>query len=198
MLQNFIATASWLSLARINAAFGSNAVAGYSLAIRIISVRVDAVMGHLLGGRDSGGPEPRRETAGRSERAVWLAGLYNMGFLTVVRRGLSSPRRAHCGLVPPRRTGGADRRDVPPIVSLGYPFYAWGMVMEHPSMAPVMPHAQWIDFSCYWCVQIPLAWYLKPAHRVRVTYILPICGAESVLAVVRYVCPARKMENIAV
>jgi len=36
MLQYFISTASWVSLARINALFGSAAIAGYTLALRII------------------------------------------------------------------------------------------------------------------------------------------------------------------
>ena len=52
-------------------------------------------------------------------------------------------------------------------VSLGYPFYAWGMVMEQAFNGTGRHgHATWINFSCYWCVQIPLAWYLAQ-HLAR-------------------------------
>ncbi|MDE3166304.1 MAG: MATE family efflux transporter, partial [Acidobacteriota bacterium] len=84
MFQNFITTASWVSLARINARFGSAAVAGYSLAIRIILFALMPSWGicaaaATLVGQNLGAKKPER-----SERAVWLAGFYNMGFLTLV------------------------------------------------------------------------------------------------------------------
>src|SRR6185369_5989009 len=83
-VQYFIAVASWVSLARINAMFGSAAVAGYSLAIRIILFALMPSWGvcsaaATLVGQNLGAKRPER-----SERAVWLAGLYNMGFLTLV------------------------------------------------------------------------------------------------------------------
>jgi Na+-driven multidrug efflux pump len=71
-------------------------------------------------------------------------------------------------------------------ISLGYPFYAWGMVMEQAfngagdTITPL-----WINVACYWMLQIPLAWLLarELGFGPRGVY-LAVCGAESVLAVV--------------
>ena len=115
MLQYFIATASWLSMARINAAFGSNAVAGYSLAIRIILFALMPSWGICSAAATLVGQNLGAKRPDRSERAVWLAGLYNMGFLTLVGVVFIAAARPLVALIPSRRAGGADRRDVPAI-----------------------------------------------------------------------------------
>jgi len=71
-------------------------------------------------------------------------------------------------------------------VSLGYPFYAWGMIMEQAfngagdTWTPTR-----INLLCYWMLQIPLAWWLSHAdgYGPRGVY-LAICSAETVLALV--------------
>jgi Na+-driven multidrug efflux pump len=76
-------------------------------------------------------------------------------------------------------------------VSLGSPFYAWGMVMEQAfNGAGDTATPTWINFGCYWCVQVPLAWYLAQHLGPRGVY-LAICGAESVLAVVSVILSRR-------
>jgi putative MATE family efflux protein len=186
MFQYFISTASWLSLARINAMFGSAAIAGYSLAIRIILFAILPSWGissaaATLVGQNLGAKRPDR-----SERAVWLAGAYNMAFLTLV--GILLFAFAH-GLV----RLFTDDPVMAPIavtalryISLGYPFYAWGMIMEQAfNGAGDTATPTWINLFCYWMLQLPLAWWL--AHSTgfgpRGVY-LAICIAESVLAVV--------------
>jgi Na+-driven multidrug efflux pump len=84
-------------------------------------------------------------------------------------------------------------------VSLGYPFYAWGMVMEQSfNGAGDTVTPTWINFICYWCTQIPLSWYLAQHLGPRGVY-LAICGAESLLAVVSVVLFRRgKWKTIAV
>ena len=83
MFQYFVAIASWVSLARINAGFGSTAVAGYTLAIRIIMFALMPSWGICSAAATLVGQNLERRPD-RSERAVWIGGVYNMGVLTFV------------------------------------------------------------------------------------------------------------------
>ncbi|HEY1221311.1 MAG: MATE family efflux transporter [Bryobacteraceae bacterium] len=186
MLQYFISTASWVSLARINALFGSAAIAGYTLALRIILFALMpswgiAAAAATLVGQNLGAGRPER-----SERAVWVAGMYNMSFLAAVAVCFFSAARPLVGLF---TTDSA----VAPVavaclryISLGYPCYAWGMIMEQAfNGAGDTATPTWMNFYCYWLLQIPLAWLLAGWAGLgpRGVY-LAICIAESVLAVV--------------
>ena len=187
MVQYFIATASWLSLARINAGFGSDAVAGYSLAIRIILFALMPSWGICSAAATLVGQNLGAERPDRSERAVWLAGLYNMTLLSVV--GIVFFCGAHWLVALFRPSPGVLPFAVSclQLVSLGYPFYAWGMIMEQAfNGAGDTATPTWINFGCYWLLQIPLAWYLSHPLGTRGVY-LAICGAESVLAIVSVV-----------
>jgi putative MATE family efflux protein len=199
MFQYFIGTASWMTLARINAEFGSNASAGYTLALRIVFFAIMPSWGicsaaATLVGQSLGAKDPDR-----AERAVWLAGLCNMAFLTSVGIGFFVLARPLIGLFRPDAV-------VVPIavaclqyVSLGYPFYAWGMVMEQAfNGAGDSATPSWINFGCYWCLQIPLAVALAAHLGPRGVY-LAIGGAESVLAVVSVILFRRgKWKTVAV
>jgi MATE family, multidrug efflux pump len=189
IVQYFISTASWVSLARINAMFGSAAVAGYTLSIRVILFALMPSWGicsaaATLVGQNLGAKKPER-----SERAVWLAGAYNMIFLTVVGAIFFALARP----IVTRFTG--DEQVVAmgvsclQLVSLGYPFYAWGMTMEQAfNGAGDSKTPTWMNLYCYWLFQIPLAWWLAKVAGLgpRGVY-LAICTAESLLAVVSVV-----------
>ena len=184
MVQYFIATASWLSLARINAGFGSDSVAGYSLAIRIILFALMPSWGICSAAATLVGQNLGAKRPDRSERAVWLAGLYNMSFLTLVGILFVAGARWLVGLFHPAPGVLPVAVSCLQIVSLGYPFYAWGMIMEQAfNGAGDSATPTWINFGCYWMLQIPLAWYLS-AHIGPKGIYFAICGAESVLAVV--------------
>jgi putative MATE family efflux protein len=186
MLQYFVGVASWVSLARINAGFGSAAVAGYTIALRIIFFVLMPSWGicsaaATLVGQNLGAKRPER-----SERAVWLAGSYNMGLLTLVGVLFFSSARPLVSIFT------TDPAVVPfaveclKLVSLGYPFYAWGMTMEQAfNGAGAAWTPTWVNLFCYWTVQIPLAWWLAfhAGLGPKGVYVA-ICSAESLLAVV--------------
>jgi putative MATE family efflux protein len=184
MLQYFIATASWSALTRINAIFGGAAIAGYTLAMRIVMFALMPSWGicnaaATLVGQNLGAKKPAR-----AERAVWLAGSYNMAFLALVGVLFVSGAR---WLVAPF----TDDAAVLPIavtclryLSFGYPIYAWGMIMEQAfNGAGDTATPTWLNFFCFWLIEIPLAWGLSQATTLgpRGVY-LAICGAETVLA----------------
>lgn len=186
MVQYFISTASWLTLVRINALFGSAAIAGYTIAIRIILFTILPSWGIASAAATLVGQNLGAKRPDRSERAVWTAGFCNMMFLTVVAVVFFAAA--------PLITGwfGSDAH-VQSIaitalrtISLGYPFYAWGMIMEQAfNGAGDTATPTWINLFCYWLLQIPLAWWLSQSTSLgpRGVY-LAICLAESVLAVV--------------
>ena len=189
MIQYFVSTASWVTLARINASFGSAAAAGYTLALRIILFGILPSWGICCAAATLVGQNLGAKRPDRAERAVWLAGSYNMAFLTLVGivfffgapffvRGFTSDPQVVSIAVQCLK-----------YVSLGYPFYAWGMIMEQAfNGAGDTATPTWINLFCYWMLQLPLAWWLAQTAGLgpRGVY-LAICSAESVLAVVSVV-----------
>jgi putative MATE family efflux protein len=185
MLQYIISIASWVSLTRINADFGNAAAAGYTLAMRMIlfailpswgiSTAAATLVGQNLG---AGRPE-------RSERAVWLCGIYNMVFLTAVGLVLFFCAPPLVGLFtsdPAVATLGVACLKY---ISVGYPFYAWGMILEQAfNGAGDTATPTWINLGCYWMLQIPLAWWLAgPGGMGPRGVYLAVPAAESLLAV---------------
>ncbi len=184
--QFLIGTASWLGLVRILTVFGASALAGYTIALRIIIVALLPAWGMsnavaTLVGQNLGAGKPDR-----AERSVWIVGLYNMAFLLVVMAAFLWGAEPLIALFSPdaevQRLGAQCLR----VVSYGYAFYAWGMVLVQAfNGAGDTVTPTWINLGCYWLFQIPLAVGLSlPLGYGPLGVFLAITLAESLLAVV--------------
>jgi putative MATE family efflux protein len=188
--QFLIATASWLGMVRILTPFGSAALAGYTIALRIIVVAILPSWGMsnaaaTLVGQNLGAGRPDR-----AERSVWLTGLYNMVFLAGVALVFIVFAEPLIGIFSPDADVRAIGSSCLRIISYGYVFYAWGMVMVQAfngagdTATPTV-----VNLFCYWLLQIPLAWGLARGLGLGpLGVFLAITIAESVLAVVGIVC----------
>ena len=134
-----------------------------------------------LVGQNLGAGKPER-----AERSVWIAGLYNMAFLLGVMALFLWKAEAIVGLFSAdpevQRMGALCLR----VVSYGYAFYAWGMVLVQAfNGAGDTVTPTWINLVCYWLLQIPVAWALaRGLDQGPLGVFLAITVAESVIAVV--------------
>jgi putative MATE family efflux protein len=160
--QNLIGTSSWIALVRIISVFGSEIVAGYTIAIRIISFTILPSWGisnaaATLVGQNLGAKKPER-----AERAVIITGWVNMILLGTVgliyvlfpapfiKLFIHDPVVINAGIECLR------------IVSIGFISYGFGMVLVNSlngagdTSTPLK-----INIFAFWMLEIPLAWFLS-------------------------------------
>jgi putative MATE family efflux protein len=161
MFQYFVATASWVALARIVAQFGSVATAGYTIAIRIImmsllpSWALGAAAATLVG-QNLGAGKPER-----SERATWMCGFFNMVFLGLLSLVFIVFAEALVGVFSQDRAVMDVGTKALRVISYGYLAYAYGMVLVQAfNGAGDTVTPTFINLACYWAIQIPLAYWL--------------------------------------
>ncbi|HEU4728583.1 MAG TPA: MATE family efflux transporter [Kofleriaceae bacterium] len=184
--QLLINTTSWVALMRLMAPFGSVAVAGYAVAMRVVMFAILPAWGlsnaaATLVGQNLGARQPER-----AERAVWTAARYNLYFLGTV----GAVFVVFAGPIVRLFPGGAQMQEFGEtalrIVGLGFPFYAYALVLSSAfngagdTRTPTV-----MNVFCFWLWEIPLAWLLARgagfgAHGI----VISVAVAFSTLAVV--------------
>lgn len=186
ILQNLIATSSWILLVRIIAESGPEALAGYTIAIRIIIFLLLPAWGlsnaaSTLVGQNLGAKQPER-----AEKSVWITGYVNMIFMGTMGVLLALfPDffiRLFIADLPVVDFGSTALR----IISFGFLFYALGMVLiqgfngSGDTLTPTK-----INFFSFWLFEIPLAYLLAIVLNMGLTGAsIAIVLAESMLTVI--------------
>ncbi len=187
--QLLISTTSWVGLFKILTAFGSSAVAGYTLAMRLIMFALLPAWGLANAGATLVGQNLGAQKPDRAEAAVLLATRFNTIFLGLV--GLvfvfgAYPIIRLFGPEPEVLSHGAKALW---IVSLAFPLYAAGMCLEgafNGSGDTWTPTK--LNFFCFWLGQVPLAWVLAhPLGLGPVGVFIAVPASFSVLALWSFV-----------
>ena len=157
--QFIIGTSSWVFLMRIMAEFGSEVLAGYTIAIRVLMFTLMPSWGMsnaaaTLVGQNLGAGNPERAAI-----SVWKTGKYNAYFMVLVSvfyllfaEGIlkifsDDPEVIGSGALSLR------------VIAAGYVFYAYGMVIIQAfngagdTKTPTV-----INFFCFWLFQLPFAY----------------------------------------
>lgn len=159
--QMIVAMTSWIFLMRILAEVGSEAVAGATIAIRLMMFTMMPAWGlsnaaATLVGQNLGAGSPDR-----AESAVWKTGSYNMVYLLIVSviyfAFNDSLMRIFTDDSKVIEIGAEWLR----ILSFSYFVYGWWMVSTAAfNGAGDTSTPTYINLVFFWLIQIPLSWYL--------------------------------------
>lgn len=159
--QVFIGMASWIGLVRTISSFGTDVVAGYIVGIRVILFALLPSWGMSNAAATMVGQALGAKNPDRAERAVWLAGFYNMIFLGSVGLVFVLLAPQIIGLFTSDPNVVPHGVDCLRIVASGFLFYAWGMVITQSfngagdTWTPTI-----INLFVFWLWELPLAYVL--------------------------------------
>ncbi|TAI48633.1 MATE family efflux transporter [Flagellimonas allohymeniacidonis] len=187
--QFLIGTSSWVFLMRIMSEFGSEVLAGYTIAIRVILFTLMPSWGMsnaaaTLVGQNLGAKQPDR-----AETSVWITGKYNayfMGLVSVIyfffADNIISLFNDNPSVV---ENGGLCLQ----IIALGYVFYAYGMVVTQAfNGAGDTKTPTKINLLAFWIYQLPFAYLAALTFEWGAKGVfIAITSAEVLLAVIAMV-----------
>lgn len=184
--QFLIGTSSWVFLMRIMSEFGSEVLAGYTIAIRVMMFTFMPAWGMsnaaaTLVGQNLGAKQPER-----AEQSVWKTGKYCAIFMGIVSIAylVFAPQIISWFTIEPNviENGSLCLR----IIAAGYIFYAYGMVVINSfngagdTMTPTI-----INFVCFWLFQLPFAYLMAISFNFGPTGVfLAIVLAEVLISII--------------
>ncbi len=158
--QFIIGTSSWVFLMRIMAEFGSEVLAGYTIAIRVLMFTLMPSWGMsnaaaTLVGQNLGAAKPER-----AEQSVWKTAKYNALFMGAVSVFYLVFAEAIIRIFSKETLiveyGALSLR----VIAAGYIFYAYGMVIiQSFNGAGDTKTPTIINFFCFWVFQLPFAYF---------------------------------------
>jgi putative MATE family efflux protein len=160
--QMLISMTSYVGVMRILSGFGSAPLAGYTIGFRILMFAILPAFGlanaaATLVGQNLGAGRPDR-----AEQAVWRACFASAAFLTALGVIFTVGANVLVGAFTDDPAVLEHGVRYLRIVSLGFPFYAFGMVLSQSfngagdTRTPTL-----INLGVFWILQIPLAWLLS-------------------------------------
>ncbi|AWV98647.1 MATE family efflux transporter [Arcticibacterium luteifluviistationis] len=183
--QFLIQSASWVFMVRILSIYGSEVIAGYTIALRIIIFTILpswglANSGATLVGQNLGAGKPERAV-----KSAWTIAYINMAFMTFIAIFFflfaepfiiffdSTPQVVETGV------------SCLKILASGYIVFALGMVITQAinGAGDTVPPTIF-NLVCFWFIQIPLAYYLAETVGWRETGVfVSIVVADFILAI---------------
>ena len=184
--QFIIGTSSWVFLMRIMAEFGSELLAGYTIAIRVLMFTLMPSWGMSNAAATLVGQNLGAGKANRAEASVWKTGKYNAWFMIGVSifyllfaEGIMKIFSDHPEVI---SKGALSLR----VIAAGYVFYAYGMVIIQAfngagdTKTPTI-----INFFCFWLFQLPFAYVAAIVFNLEALgVLLAITFAEVLIAII--------------
>lgn len=184
--QFLIGTSSWVFLMRMMAEFGSEVLAGYTIAIRIMLFTLMPSWGMsnaaaTLVGQNLGAKKPER-----AETSVWKTGRYNayfMGAVSIIYLFFAHDLVGWFNGNPiVIENGGLCLQ----IIAIGYIFYAYGMVVTQAfNGAGDTGTPTKINLIAFWMFQLPFAYLAAVTFELGAMGVfIAITAAEVLLAII--------------
>ena len=157
--QFIIGTSSWIVLMNFMSKFGTEIVAGYTIAIRVMLFSLMPSWGMsnaaaTLVGQNLGAQKPDR-----AEKSVWITGKYNAIFMSGVGILYLLAAPTLIGIFTDEAEVVTFGAICLQIIAIGYFFYAYGMVLTQAfngagdTVSPTV-----INLICFWIFQLPFAY----------------------------------------